>query len=138
MQQVLQLVISLTSGEQHVFTDEFGGMTFGIDYGVKITDSLRDGERDGERDYDKVITIRSSYTENAYQSYKNFEEFALSHLTNLTKEELSNIVIKDNYGNVYYNLLQNEISELEIKGSNTITPNNGMLVFSLIIWCKGE
>lgn len=135
MEQILELIITLNSGEELSFKDNSRNMIFSSDYNSIWSNN--DYPEFKNNLCNEVLKISSSVEDDAFQNYSDFLNFCKKNILPMTKENISNIVIKDNFDNIYYNLSMNQIYNLTIQ-SGTEVNANGIFGCVLSIYIKGE
>lgn len=129
-----QFIIATKDGEHQVF-NLAPGMTFTNIYQTGMdSDTLKSIYLE-QKQFDGVLSISSSpETENAFENYQDFIEFCKANFLN-NKENITNFILKDNDGNVYYNISKEDLMYVDMEGSTRHTPD-GTLTFNLVIFYK--
>ena len=129
-----ELVISYKSGAQEIYTSLENGTgivhLYKSDYSVMELNGLQ-----GFNDFKEMIKFYSTVQENAWMNYKTLQEFCKNNILNVDKNTISNILIKDNYGNVYYDIPMETVIGIDAQGTSE---NTDILSFEIYIYLKGE
>lgn len=131
-----EVIISYTTGDQDSFIGEKGGLDIVHLYRTQYENTSEVAGLQGFNEFNELIKIYSSLREeNAWYNYTSFKQFCENNVLKIDKDTVANITIKDNYGNVYYNILADQIIGLDIRGT---TNELDVLSFELYIYLKGE
>lgn len=138
--QKFEIIISFDSGEQIKYEDLSQSLVIQDSFNSQniLNPDLRilpNGEH-----YNNVITINTSPDNITATEYNNFRFFCKKILRILDKTEnnkISNIVIKDNNEEIFYNILKNEIVGIDIEGTTNYTvENKKIFLFRLLVFLK--
>lgn len=133
------LLVSFNSGEQKFFEDKDKILNIQDNYNSDfLLAELPQGNYEDNIDYDRLIKIFTDPRDAGAENYVKFKSFCDAIVKRLSSNDtISNIVLKDEYGNVYYNLLKDEIVGLNLEGINNMDDSGG-LSFKFYIYLKEE
>ena len=107
--------MSFESGKQINYEDVSGGISISDTYKNDLL--LRaPGDFVDEIQYTNLLKMLTNNTYSTGEEYANFKNFCEQILKQMEIDVVSNFIIKDNFGNVYYNILQNKIAGINIEG----------------------
>lgn len=131
------LLVSFSSGEQKFFEDSNKILQIQDNYNSDfLLAELPQGNYEDHIDYNRLIKIFTDPRDSGAENYTNFRNFCDTIVRQLSlNDTISNIVLKDEHGNVYYNLLKDEIVGLNLEGINNMDDSGG-LSFKFYIYLK--
>lgn len=135
------LIITLKSGDILTYTDEKHSFYIHDDYKSEIllTPQLF-GIDSTEKDYFSLLVIEDTQKacSESYLAFKNYGDKIIQNLNN--QNFITNVMLKDEYGNVYYNISDKYLVGIEAGGSNARKHNSNLLVYRLQFYYnkKGE
>lgn len=135
---IYELIVAFKSGKYLTYSDEQLSLSINENYisDININPQLIGDLSDKPCFSIIVITNLNTPNLSTYNSFKNFGEEIISTIQE-NEEQMSNIIIKDTYGNVYYNLLENNIFGVEF-GSTTNSSNSNILSYKMQIYRKKD
>ena len=134
---IYELIVAFKSGKYLTYSDEELSLNINENYisDININPQLIGDLSD--KPCFSIIIITNLNVPNL-MTYNNFKTFGEEVISTLQKDEIiTNITIKDTYGNVYYNLLENEIYGVEF-GSTTNSNNTNVLSYKMQIYRKKD
>lgn len=138
-ERIFEIIFSFETGEQKIFSDVSKTLTIQDNYNYDELLSPNQINNTIEEDYFSLISISNNTITNNTNDYISFKNFGDSIVAQLQKnDKISNIIIKDSYGNVYYNLLPNDIIGINLGGLLDYgnPTEETTLLFKILIYCK--
>lgn len=113
-----EITISFDSGEQLIFADSAKAITLQDAYNNDFLIRSEDRTIGDNIKYTNLIKIFTGMFYSSAEEYNRFRTYCKNILKQLnTGDKVSNVFVKDNYGNVFYNITKNQIIGIDIEGT---------------------
>lgn len=118
------LIFSFDSGKQEIFEDNNAFLSIQDNYRSEFLLTPRVFGLSDDIKYYSLLRINTNEKANA-QDYINFKDFCNKILNYMENgDNITNFVLKDNDGNVYYNITKENLIGIDAEGVNNIDTSN--------------
>lgn len=131
---IYELIVTFESGEQNIFIDDKNILDINEKYASQM---IINNELNLNREFEYFsVLIINPNLESSGENYIKFKEYSEIIIEHLEKNDpIKSIVLKDSYGDVYYNIVAENLVGVNLDGANELN-NVNKLTFRLYFYLK--